>query len=255
MNILILYRYQSKALDDKRTYYLLSFQKLFSNFIDNSGIRYKAFLITDNTPQYIEKDLAAKASQIFEHISVQSIEQKECLISGKPCTPKHYTLYITSMDLVKNYADEDSIIFFCEDDYLYRPDAFEKAVVFMMNHSNDFLTLYDHPNRYDEKAPHFQRIKELNNYEPYKLELLWEAKHHWRTCVSTCHSFVATLRSLTLNKRLFIDCDKQRGDHTLWTEMWRQGKSKLWGAIPGLTSHRHGPHLDDWEWEALFQKG
>jgi hypothetical protein len=147
------------------------------------------------------------------------------------------------MNVVEKYAGKDTTVFFCEDDYLYRPDAFEKAYRFLKKHPDDFVTLYDHPDRYKDSS----RASEPK-MKGYNLELLWDCNHHWRTSISTCHSFVATMSALSKNAKFTLKADAERRDHDMWCLIWKNGKSKLYGSIPGLASHRRGPHLDDWDW-------
>jgi len=247
---MFIYRYHAKKEDKEKEKYLDEFTKQYRSFVDKERKNIPAYLIIDNSSKDVIDRLTAKYSDCFQIIITNSKEQKERLDSGKPCSSQRYTFYISSMQIIKEHADDDTIIFFCEDDYLYRPDAFGKVCSFLLNHPNDFVSMYDHPDRYADAS----RIKEVSGkYSGYKLELLWEASHHWRTSISTCHSFATTKKALALNAQFTIKANVERRDHLMWCEIWKLGKSKLYGAIPGLASHRQGPHLDDWDWSIMLR--
>lgn len=252
LDTLVLYRFHSKNAGETefKLRFLKSFTRGYEAFAKERGIEPRFCFIPDNTPS-VE---VAKCEQVVgqmnaEIIPTESKKQDERLKGGKTCTPKHYTLYITSMNCARRLATEKTVVFFVEDDYLFRPDAFEKICRFLQDHSEDFVAPLDHPDRYEDT----RRLKEMtNHYDPYRLELVWEQSHHWRTCVSTCHTFAGTLKGLVLNDHILLSADQQRGDHTMWCDLWRHGKSKLWSPIPGLASHRCGPHLEDWNWNQLL---
>lgn len=252
MQVLVLYRYIARTPEESawKLRFLASFANQLAAFSGHTRIPARLFLIADNTPE-AEENKCREVLAGIDHrlISTKSVEQKEMLSGGRSCTPKHYTLYLTSMQLVKQHADDRSVILFVEDDYLFRPDALSKTVEFVTKFPRDFVAPMDHPDRYDE----VRRQKELtDHYHPYRLELIWQANHHWRSCVSTCHTFATTLEGLRLNARFLLDADQQRGDHTMWCDVWRNGHSRLWSPVPGLASHRGGPKLDDWRWEELL---
>ncbi len=212
-----------------------------------------------------------------ELIEVNSREQKDRLVSGAVCTPQHYTLYITSMQVVDRLGlRDDDVVFFVEDDYKFRPGALEKSFVFARSFRDDFVSPFDHPDRYSSKY----RLMELNardlflqgrpfpyhsrglgrddertrrGYINYRLELVWEAGHHWRTAISSCHTFLGTFRALKMSEPYLYHADVQRSDHVMWTHIWSEGRSKLWTPVPGLA--RHEGHkakvrlLDDGDYE------
>jgi hypothetical protein len=198
------------------------------------------------------------ASQLLE---VNSREGRERLVSGALCTPQHYTLYITSVNLVRDLElKEDDVVFFVEDDYKFRPDALPKCYAFARKHRDDFVSPFDHPDRYSDKY----RLMENNardlflqgkkfryhdrglgresdrtrqGYINYRLELIWDEGHHWRTSISSCHTFLSTFRALKMSEPFLYNADVQRSDHVMWTHIWAAGRSKLWTPVPGLARH------------------
>ena len=190
-----------------------------------------------------------------------SQEQKEYLVSGAACTPQHYTLYITSMNICKNLGlKNEDVVFFVEDDYKFKPGALSLCYRFARKYKNDFVSPFDHPDRYaakyknmedqarelylrDKKFKFHKKGKGKNTdlirqgYINYKLELVWEFNHHWRTAISSCHTFLGTFRALKQSEPYIYNADIQRTDHVMWTHVWAAGKSKLWTPVPGLARH------------------
>jgi hypothetical protein len=249
LEALFVYRLFLPKEDEEKFVFLRSFQKRFEDFRKNVVSNSHVVVFIDNSPDHMIEKVKEEFGNIFEIIPVYSRSQKERLSSGNACSTQRYTLYISSMKVVESYlkSSPEAVIFFCEDDYLYRHDAFEKAYRFMKKHPNDFISLYDHPDRYRDSS----RQNEPN-LPRYNLELLWECNHHWRTSISTCHSFVATMKSLIQNDEFLLRASNELGDHDMWKQIWKNGKSKLYGAIPGLASHRRGPHLEDWDWNSCL---
>ncbi|GEM_PF-4638814 len=250
---------------------------------DPEHVSVELYIIGDNlhpamreilTSEHVDRKVYPFASTLLE---VNSQAQEERLLSGASCTPQHYTLYITSINLVDtlDLRDED-VVFFVEDDYKFRAGALEKCFSFARTFRDDFVSPFDHPDRYSKKY----RLMELNardlylqgkpfpfhsrglgrddertrrGYINYRLELIWEAGHHWRTAISSCHTFLGTFRALKMSEPYLYHADVQRSDHVMWTHIWSEGRSKLWTPVPGLA--RHEGHkakvklLDDGDYE------
>jgi len=248
-DVLVLYRFHSTSIDHEKFSFLENFNNLFLPFVQKFNLTFSSHLIVDDSPQIIIDMLNQKFGDFFSIIETHSSKCEKKLVSGKLCKNRnYYTFYLDSMEIAKELASKDTVVFFCEDDYLYRPDAFEKSYLFIKDHPSDFVTLYDHPDRYIESniKSEYQFINNI-----YQNEIIWEQDHHWRTCISTCLTFVATGQSLSLNSHLFVDAQNPLTDHQMWCDMWSNNKSKLYSALPGLASHRRGLKLNDWDWESI----
>jgi len=211
-------------------------------------------ILNDHTEQ-------KKFSFTSKFIEVQSHLQKEQLVSGASCSPKHYTLYISSINICKSlHLKKKDVIFFVEDDYKFKKNAFHLCYLFAQKFKNDFISPFDHPDRYAAKhqkkedlarelylqgkkfkinAGRLGENKETTRkgYSNYKLELIREFNHHWRTVISTCHTFLGTYNALKNSEPYLFNANIQRGDHVMWTHIWATGKSKLWSPVPGLAQH------------------
>ena len=251
-------------------------EECYNNFMKNLDIFHneadgpssvELFIIGDNLHPEMEKrilnDHVEQKKYKFAStlIRVNSNEQEECLISGESCTPKHYTLYITSVNLCNSLKlKKNDIIFFLEDDYKFKNNAFSLCYHFASKFNDDFVSPFDHPDRYKKNSKEKEDMgRELflkgkkfaidyggmgrnidlakKGYANYKLELVWEFNHHWRTAISICHSFACTYNALKKSEPYLYNADMQRGDHMMWTHIWGKGLSKLWSPVPGLARH------------------
>jgi len=123
-------------------------------------------------------------------------------------------------------VQDDELIYFAEDDYLYRPEAISKLLyIYAMEKANSFFTLYDHPDRYfrDDNREVVQEIR---------LAGAW----HWRTVESTTMTFGASARLVRATADIMRDhaCEG-RG---MWYPILDEGYD-LWGPIPSLATHVH----------------
>lgn len=127
----------------------------------------------------------------------------------------------------QNY-DDDDIIYLIEDDYLHHPgwpiilqDAFDSF-------SNiDYVTLYDHPNKY---LPIYQ----------VQSTILTSKYTHWRTTQSTTNTYACKFKTLKQHFNIHVQyCDltaKWTKDHDKFTHLWNIG-SNLISCIPGYSTH------------------
>lgn len=198
---------------------------------------------------------------------------------GAEMTKQHYTLYSHSMEVAKKYSHNDTVIFFIEDDYIFRPDAFKKCYNFAKKYKNDIIAPFDHPDRYKEemrrmennardnfllnkdfKVVHGGIGSDINivkaGYINYKLDIVFEYEHHWRTVISTCHTFVCSFNALKQTEPFLYNADRQRGDHIMWTAIWSKGIQRVWSPTKGLARHMgHNPEhelLNDYnDWSSV----
>ncbi len=252
-------------------------RECYGNFMQNldafrqaheGDLSVELFIIGDNlhprmkemiTENHIRRKKYAFASTLIE---TDSRRQEERLGSGAACTPQHYTLYITSVNLCRDLSlHESDVVFFIEDDYKFKPEALSLCYNFARKYKDDFVSPFDHPDRYAGRyrkmennareaylqGKRFFRFHKKGlgknvdlirqGYINYKLELIREFNHHWRTAISTCHTFLSTFRALKQSEPYLYNADIQRSDHVMWTHIWATGKSKLWTPVPGLAQH------------------
>ncbi len=133
---------------------------------------------------------------------------------------------------------DDTVAYLCEDDYLHVEAALPRLVeVFETVPEADYVSLYDHPDRYRRK----------DDAGGGRARVVLAAGQHWRTVDSTCLTF--GVRPAKLRRDLWIvrGCTMRRGrpaDHVMWRAIqgqklfaWRFPKHLLLGPMPSLATH------------------
>jgi hypothetical protein len=88
--------------------------------------------------------------------------------------------------------------------------------------NSDFLTLYDHPDKYSSKA-----------YKYLQSSVKRTTSIHWRTIPSTTNTFAFRYRTLQDFKSIF---DVHWLDHEKFLAFWNEGKT-LHSPIPACSTH------------------
>jgi len=130
---------------------------------------------------------------------------------------------------------EHGTIYFAEDDYLYRPEAFLE--ISALAEAPVFWTHYDHPDRY---------IRSDNRDNNSPRVFVWD-NWHWRTAESTCMTFGGP-------KHLFVETQDILREHGctgrgMWYPIIDAGY-ELWSPIPSLATHLENGYLAmcvDWQ--------
>jgi hypothetical protein len=152
----------------------------------------------------------------------------------------------------------DDVVYFVEDDYLHTPDALSKLEEAVGEVPFDYITLYDHPDRY---LP--------TNHPRHDLPLLTDAlytsrSHQWRTVESTCMTFAARVRTLredfdafmtyVIPKRIPYDRGLFRHLQGLGSSRPETHRRLLVGALPSLATHCEAAYLAPGvDWDAMAQ--
>lgn len=144
--------------------------------------------------------------------------------------------------IMKSNLQDDDIVYIVEDDYMHRPnwelvmkEAFDTFDV-------DYVTLYDHPDKYF-----------LPMYDQLQSKILHTQTVHWRTTPSTCNTYAGKWKTFkkhweTHVKFCLPEYTHDGYDHTKFMSLWEQG-SNLISSIPGYSTHCEIPFLSplvDW---------
>lgn len=148
--------------------------------------------------------------------------------------------FIKTLDLVlsKNFND-DTIIYFLEDDYLHRPN-WDQILLEGFSLPVSYVTLYDHRDKYTEM------------YSDFMSKILITDSSHWKPIPSTTNTFATRIE--TLKKDILIHKKYSTGfeptlDHQKFLELNSNGKYLI-SCIPGYSTHCHSDFLSpciDWE--------
>ena len=121
--------------------------------------------------------------------------------------------------------DDSELIYFVEDDYLHLPKA--KEVLEEGIARADYVTLYDHPDKYTANY-------NLGEYS----KVIKTKSSHWRYTVSTCMTFAAKVKTLIEDKEIWdkYTSETHPHDHHIFTDLGKKGR-RLSVAIPGVACH------------------
>ncbi len=86
--------------------------------------------------------------------------------------------------------DDNEIVYFCENDYLHKPDS-QKIIEEGLNEIGaDFVSLYDHPDKYIDGAnPYVQGGGEMTR-------VMLSTSSHWKVTNSTTMTFASKVKTL-----------------------------------------------------------
>lgn len=129
-----------------------------------------------------------------------------------------------AIDRAISHPDED-IVYFVEDDYLHLENPCPKDVIEEGLQHADYVTLYDHPDKY------------MNEYEcGEETKVFRTTNSHWKYSASTTMTFATKVG--TLKKDLDTWMKWTNGDHPHDHQIFMElGPRRLAVAIPGLAVH------------------
>lgn len=154
--------------------------------------------------------------------------------------------FLRLLDYVETLSlHPDTILYFVEDDYLHRPGWIEVLLEGFQIKEADYLTLYDHRDKYFFKE-----------YEKLQSRLFATASCHWRTTPSTTQTFAVRLKTLRQHlaiHRRFSEGRKISADHQKFCLLHRLGATLL-SAVPGFSTHLESEFLSPcFDWEKLLR--
>ena len=133
-----------------------------------------------------------------------------------------------AMDLVVQNMVVGEWVYLVEDDYLHLPESKARLVQAAEAGIADYLTLYDHPDKYspDYGGGEISRVMKVGNQQ------------HWRTTQSTTMTFGVRVGTLKADRDLWQEFigGAHPHDHIAFTALKRAGRT-LAVAIPGLSCH------------------
>lgn len=141
----------------------------------------------------------------------------------------------------KNLSD-DTIVYLVEDDYLHRPDWDKIMLEGFQSFNVDYISLYDHPDKYF-----------FPMYDSLQSKVLHSKSLHWRTTPSTCNTYAGKMSTFKRHWDIHMkycrnDITHDAYDHTKFVELWEIG-SNLITPMPGYSTHCELPFISpifDW---------
>jgi len=125
-------------------------------------------------------------------------------------TPKigNLSTYNKQLEVLLDDAAAAEFLYFSEDDYIYRKDAFVAMMDFLRRDGVDFVTPLDHPDRYSLKVPGSRRS-----------EIRVSDFCHWREVGTTCCTFMTKSHTLVETQKLLADYGRGSGDSGMWLRL------------------------------------
>lgn len=148
--------------------------------------------------------------------------------------------FIQTLDyiLLQNFED-DTIIYFLEDDYVHRP-GWDNILMDGFTLPIHYVTLYDHGDKYQEM------------YKDFMTKVLHTQYSHWMPTPSTTNTFAVKFKTLKqdhLIHREYSTNYEPSFDHGKFIDLNRGGRNLI-SCIPGYSTHCHLEFLSpciDWK--------
>jgi hypothetical protein len=153
--------------------------------------------------------------------------------------------------LAKTHCDDNAVqpgdlIYFLENDYVHLQGWIDEVNQLSMHGIRwDYLTLYDHPDKY----PDFCKHGDTQHYRNLRSQLFATPKRHWRTTPSTCASYMLSREAFLRDHPLL-----RLGifDFRLFGVLTKVLRRRLISPLPALSTHSMSEFLSpnvDWEKE------
>ena len=164
------------------------------------GLRVRLMVILDGCPDY---------EQIFT--SAFSVDGDVKLTLEKVDSVGNQATWGMQLDALSKVDDSD-YVYFSEDDYIYRPDAFRAMLDFIRRDDVDFVTPLDHPDRYNGRLE-----------KPYPCEIRVSDFCHWREAPSSCLTFMGKAKVVSESKSIMDSFRHSPEEATLWLGLTKYG--------------------------------
>lgn len=138
-----------------------------------------------------------------------------------------------TLEIIKKNSSDflgSDIIYLMENDYLHKVNwDFYVEEFFKSEYRNNYLTLYDHADKYSQES--------CSN-------IIHTSSHHYRTTVSTCGSYLMNyetfLDDYDFNINIFdflVNKTRLPLDHAKFLTLLKIKERTLYSALPGLSTH------------------
>ena len=128
--------------------------------------------------------------------------------------------------------DDNEIVYFCENDYLHKPDS-QKVIEEGLNEIGaDFVSLYDHPDKYIDGAnPYVQGGGEMTR-------VMLSTSSHWKVTNSTTMTFAAKVKTLRKTENILREYTQGSypRDFDMFVHLYNSAHY-LVTPIPGYSTH------------------
>lgn len=234
----IFYKYSDKGKEPE-----ISKKAVFKNFIKSFGAQNLSIMLDNSSEDSLD---------FFKNYCPDKIWETQ-LGNAEAC------VYL--FDKVKNLEDHE-IVYICEDDYLHLTEHM-KPLLFEGLTIADYVTLYDHGDKYYPVGVDFASNRPALNQNPHILDggeltrVVITRNSHWKYTNSTTMTFAAKAKTIKEDyKTLRKYCRENKrpndipDDFNMWEELVKSGR-KLASPIPGRSTHlcpnKHYSPLIRWD--------
>jgi hypothetical protein len=144
--------------------------------------------------------------------------------------------------------DPNEHVYFVEADYLHRPDSFKVLQEGLARF--DYVTLYDHPDKYMKPSPN-PFVQEGG--EVTKVYLTTSS--HWKQTNSTTMTFAVKVSTLREDRAVFAEfCQGRKipDDFRCFLTLTQKRQRKLVSPLPGYSTHGESAYLTPLvEWKSF----
>lgn len=187
-------------------------------------------IVFDGSPTELENDFTTKHLEVERKhfprssVSVYRIDGGDQRKAWRACVSQ------VRSDATSIIRNED-IIYFLENDYLHMPGwADEVNDLSKEGISWDYLTLYDHPDKY----PNFCEHHDSSRYVRLRSKLYATSHRHWRTIPNTCATYMVRRHTFLRDQRIL---SLGIYDFRLFRILTKLKRRMLISPIPALATH------------------
>ena len=189
-----------------------------------AGIRVKLVVILDGCPSEYERLF----NETFGSGKVENVDYS-CI--STPSIGNNST-YARQLEILSAVALEARYLYFSEDDYIYKDDAFVAMMDFLNQDGVDFVTPLDHPDGY-------QRDRESSMKSVVRVSK-W---CHWKEISSTCCTFMLKSDSIERAKKSLSYYADGGTDFIMGLLLTKKGVYSLSAVFGGILKYLFGrPH-------------
>jgi hypothetical protein len=130
-----------------------------------------------------------------------------------------------------NTVQPNDLIYFLENDYVHRAGWIDEVNQLTLQGIQwDYLTLYDHPDKY----PNFCKHDDTQHYRSLRSQIFVTPKRHWRSTPSTCATYMLSRETFLRDQPLL-----RLGifDFRLFGFLTKILRRKLLSPLPALSTH------------------
>ena len=194
----------------------------------------KITILMDNCNQET-KDMVT--SEITNYPKIETIES----------TLGNSQSFMQVVDFALRDLGKKELVYLVEDDYLHQvnsAEAIRSGLLHIENDKADYVTLYDHPDKY---------TKEYNFGEITKV--IMKGGLHWKFTVSTTMTFATRVETLEQDYKCWEKSCSYNNiprDHEAFVDLGRSNR-KLITSIPGLSTHTDIKNISPgYKWKTLI---